>query len=133
MDTFAAMSLKYPHPSEASEGGSLRRRRLLTMEPPSKNLLCMHQPISMLATCNQFVATFVKNVDAVKILVDGCIDKTTNDIIQTEANGCSAKVACNIIRRNAGGPYCGQVLRERGDLTGQPANHNWNLRAQPLQ
>ena len=62
----------------------------------------------------------------------GCV-KTTNEIIQTESNGCSAEVACNIIRRTTGGPFCGTKLRARGDLTGQPANHNWNLRAQPLQ
>ena len=102
-------------------------------EPPAKNLLCMHQPISMLAACDRFTPGFTKNVDVTKILVDGCIDKTTNEVLQTEPNGCSAEVACNIIRRTAGGPYCGTRLRTRGDLTAQPANHNWNLRAQPLQ
>jgi hypothetical protein len=145
MDTFNAMSMKYPHPSEG--GGRRRRRRLLTEEmttknelvetslnePPTKNLLCMTQPISMLAACDRFTPSFSKNVDVTKILVDGCIDKTTNEIIQTESNGCSAEVACNIIRRTTGGPFCGTKLRARGDLTGQPANHNWNLRAQPLQ
>lgn len=93
----------------------------------------MTQPISMLAACDRFTPSFSKNVDVTKILVDGCIDKTTNEIIQTESNGCSAEVACNIIRRTTGGPFCGTKLRARGDLTGQPANHNWNLRAQPLQ
>ena len=183
VDTFTMMSLKYPHPSETSGG---RRRRLLQAEPPTKSLLCMNQPISMLPTCTRFVNAFTKNVDVTKILVDGCIDKTTNEIMQTESNGCSAEVACNVIRSNVGGPYCGRSLREVGDLTGQPAvrfqsvvfflffvvvveivllcssfliffnflkpqltknnqpthncccyltsqNHNWNLRAQPLQ
>ena len=136
IDTFTMMSLKYPHPSEANAGlleVHTFEEGTRMQEPPSKNLLCMHQPISMLDKCNSFVASFVKNVDVTKILVDGCIDKTTNEIIQTEPNGCSAEVACNVIRRNEGGAYCGTTLREIGDMTGQPANHNWNLRAQPLQ
>jgi hypothetical protein len=135
MDTFNAMAIKYPHPSEAAALLETVATALATQsgEPPAKNLLCMHQPISMLAACDRFTPGFTKNVDVTKILVDGCIDKTTNEVLQTEPNGCSAEVACNIIRRTAGGPYCGTRLRTRGDLTAQPANHNWNLRAQPLQ
>ena len=46
-------------------------------EPPEKTVLCLNQPISMIEKCKRFAAGFAKNVDAIKMLVDGCVDKTT--------------------------------------------------------
>ena len=69
---------RYPHPSEAAGFLEINRRiKKKSTEAPAKSLLCMNQPISMLPKCTQFVASFTKNVDLTKILVDGCVDKTT--------------------------------------------------------
>ena len=92
----------------------------------------MNQPISMIEKCKSFAANFAKNVDAIKMLVDGCVDKTTLVVTETEKGACSAEVACNVIRGPTGGPYCGNQLRQYGDLTAQPPQHNYILRAQPL-
>ena len=134
IDTYQMMALNYPMPGETAA----RRRRLLALEgesaePPTKTVLCMNQPISMMDRCKKFASVFGKNVDAIKLLVDGCVDKTTLVVTETEKGACSAEVACNVIRAPNGGPFCGGQLRQYGDLTGQPPQHNYNLRAQPLE
>jgi hypothetical protein len=136
IDTYQMLALKYPMPGEGT-ARRLRRRRLLALgqaapEPPEKTVLCMNQPISMIEKCKSFAANFAKNVDAIKMLVDGCVDKTTLVVTETEKGACSAEVACNVIRGPTGGPYCGNQLRQYGDLTAQPPQHNYILRAQPL-